>query len=170
MKKFLLSLLFLCFVFEPVLAGKKSKPERQDEEFLTMIMQASFISMPDTLLPYLNRRTRNYLIELSKIGGYSYVDNNFGDKSTLHILSPKHIQVFITDEVLCDMLIYKGGFLWITTMCSPECYSRATLYSAKWEKIEDVLPPNDSVFVRSKIVNDSLLWVHGPIEEDELGH
>ncbi len=169
MKRSLLYILLLCcLVCEPVFSANKQKRKDKDEALLVNFMQSAFVGMPDTLFPYISRRNRNYLIEMSKAGGHEYVDNSFGGRSTLYIISNKHIQVKISEEVSFDMLVYEGGYLWLTTICSPKCYSQGTLYTDNWETIRDILPPNDSVFVKAQIENDSLIWVTEPSDIDRL--
>ena len=160
MKRFFIYILLVFFAFGPLGAKKKEKFVEMDEGILSFAMHKMFIDMPDTLFPYLGHRSRAYLVEAAKNGMNEFVDNTFGGKSTLKIVSDKHLHIIVSEEVGFDMLVYQGGYLWVTTICSPACYSRATLYSIDWLQVKDILPPNDSVFVKADFKDDNLVWVN----------
>lgn len=117
-----------------------------------------FLTLPDTICPYLGVNEKKFLIEYSNQNLQVEVDNLFGGKSSIISKSDNHLVLQATEGVVIEILLDKDGFYCITTACAPICSSVVNRYIGNWMFIERVQPPKEALFMKASVEAGVIVW------------
>ena len=98
-------------------------------------------AIPDSLMPYIDRKHRTEILEFIRIGLKGDVDNLLGSKSTMDSLTSNFIQVRASEAMMMQIkrLPRQGSdsiLCVVRTWFGPVKSSRIQLYTENWKPIE----------------------------------
>lgn len=98
-------------------------------------------AIPDSLMPYVDRKHRTEMVEFIRIGLKGDVDNLLGSKSTMDSLTSNFIQVRASEAMMMQIkrLPRQGSdsiLCVVRTWFGPVKSSRIQLYTENWKPIE----------------------------------
>ena len=103
-------------------------------------MKQVFTEMPDSLLPVLSHSERMDCIDYLASGMKATVKNNFGEPTTLVMLTKDFVLVNISEVSNCECKLLVNGtdsvICMIKTYLKPVAESRLTFYNMKWKVLK----------------------------------
>ena len=98
-------------------------------------------AIPDSLMPYIDRKHRTEMVEFIRMGLKGDVDNLLGSKSTMDSLTSNFIQVRASEAMMMQIkrLPRQGSdsiLCVVRTWFGPVKSSRVQLYTENWKPIE----------------------------------
>ena len=100
-----------------------------------------FANMPDSLLPYLTRNNRLDCIDFIQNNMKAEVENLFGTKSELVVLTDDYLQLRLNSITTLEMKLLKSGgrdsvVCLSKTILSPEPFSELTFFDTRWNALK----------------------------------
>ncbi|MCD7938453.1 MAG: DUF3256 family protein [Tannerellaceae bacterium] len=129
---------------------------------MAQTINSSFISIPDSLLPHLEKEWRQDLIDLYTAGKTARLQNMIGGYSVLEQLSDDYLLLKTTERSSVEMkllpLVNKTHLICLVrTVAGPVEDSQVLFYTTDWEPLDatDLLTPvTKEWFVREDLVMD----------------
>lgn len=99
-----------------------------------------FVSMPDSLCPYLTSVNRADCVDFLESKMKAVVDNRFGLKSEMTDLSKDYVKMKLTASSDWQMKVLALNdstniICTITTVCGPACDSKVRFYTTQWKEL-----------------------------------
>lgn len=127
-----------------------------------------FANMPDSLLPYLTRNNRLDCIDFIQNNMKAEVENLFGTKSELVVLTDDYLQLRLNSITTLEMKLLKSGgrdsvVCLSKTILSPEPFSELTFFDTRWnamsvdfklDKIIDLIGRSDYIMHEARLSKD----------------
>lgn len=117
-----------------------------------------FLSMPDTLCPYLDMRQRVMLLEYANHNATDSVENIFGGKSIVLSKTDNCLELQVADGFTMTLLADSASFLLIQTACAPLCSSIVKRYVANWIYVEELKPEKQCMLPRAEVIDGRISW------------
>lgn len=122
-----------------------------------------FLSMPDSLCPYLDMKQRVVLLEYANQNLSDSVDNIYGGHSSVTAKTDNYLCIQVTDGISLELLTDSDSFCLIQTACAPICSSIVKRYFANWMFIGEVKPVGLSqaeraVFIKAEVSDGNIVW------------
>lgn len=97
-----------------------------------------WLTMPDSLLPYLSSSQRTELTDLAGMGVKPEVQNKLHDKTAIDTLTATYMRVRLSDAATLEMKMLPAGadslLCMVTTVSGPEKESDISFYDTSWQK------------------------------------
>lgn len=97
-----------------------------------------WLSMPDSLLPYLSSSQRTELTDLVSMGVKPEVQNKLHDKTSIDTLTASYMRVRLSDVSTLELKMLPAGsdslLCMVTTVSGPEKESDIAFYDTSWQK------------------------------------
>lgn len=128
MNKIRYIILFACLLMASTGVGAKS-------------MKDLLVSMPDSLLPYLNKSLRQEMPELQEMGVKAEVKNLLGENSVMDTLTANFLQIRMSKVATLQMkkLPVEGGdsiLCLVKTFAGPEKESQVLFFNQDWKALD----------------------------------
>ncbi len=121
-------------------------------------VQEAFLTMPDTLCPFLEKQQRYYLLTSAQEEKYDTVVNQFNGKSTLIQQTANTLRIHIADGIEYDLLTQHDTITFIQTACAPICSSIVKQYTADWQYIRTITLPLPGTFVEAQLQDGKIIY------------
>ncbi len=116
----------------------------------------AFISMPDTLCPFLEIQQRSFLANVSSLS--DTIPNRLNGETAVIERTEQMLRVFITEGVEYDLLLQNDTIIFIQTVCAPICSSVVKQYDSNWNYLNTVVPTIQGTFVEAKWQNGTIVY------------
>lgn len=105
-------------------------------------MREVWISMPDSILTYLNENMRRELVELTDMGVKAEIKNVFQEETVLDTITDNYIGVKLNNSVSMQMrMLTKDDstqvICMVRTFSAPETESVVRFYNTEWTALDD---------------------------------
>lgn len=117
-----------------------------------------FVSMPDSLCPYFDMRTRLLMVEYFNESVHDSVENVYDGKSCVINKTDKYIKVHVADGFTMELIADTTSFYLIQTACAPICSSIVKHYFDYWQYIGEIKPDEDGLFMQAIVVDNQINW------------
>ncbi|MBR1809166.1 MAG: DUF3256 family protein [Paludibacteraceae bacterium] len=117
-----------------------------------------FLSIPDTLCPYLDMKQRVMLLEYANHNTTDSVENIFGGKSIVLSKADNCLELQVADGFTMTILADSASFLLIQTACAPLCSSIVKRYVANWIYVEELKPDKQCMLPKAEVIDGRLSW------------
>ena len=117
-----------------------------------------FVSMPDSLCPYVDMKQRLLMMEYARQGMTDSVENIYGGKSRVTSVTDNYICAQVAEGFMLELLSDTAGFYLIQTSCAPICSSIVKRYIANWMFQQRIMPENNAAFMRATVVENRIVW------------
>lgn len=117
-----------------------------------------FLSMPDSLCPYLDMKQRVVMLEYANQGVTDSVENLFGGKSVVTYKSDECLQVQVAEGFGLTLFVDSTSFVLIQTACAPLCSSIVKRYVANWIFVEEIKPQKQTMLQKAEILDGRISW------------
>lgn len=149
--RLVVSLLLLCMMMTNLSAQKKARD--------------LFINMPDSLNPILTAVNRADLVDFLESDMKAVVDNKFGRKSEMTVLTDDYMHINVSAKSSWQMKALPMNdsiqvICTISTVCAPACDSYIRFYDTNWNELAS------EGFIGAKPAMED--FVKKPIDEEQL--
>lgn len=101
-----------------------------------------FVNMPDSLSPLLTAVNRADCIDFLESKMRAQVENRFGRKSEMTVLSPDYIRIQMSPQSIWQMKLLATSdttkiICTVSTACGPVCDSDVRFYTTDWKELPD---------------------------------
>lgn len=125
-----------------------------------------FLTMPDSICPYIGLTEKRYLLEYANEGIQLEVENLYGGYSKVIEKTNTYFSIEATKGFFITILSQDDGFYCILTACAPVCSSVVNRYIGNWIFLERVMPDKDAPFMRAQVQDGRLVWIDETPEEE----
>lgn len=98
--------------------------------------QQAFASIPDRLMPLLDKNTRLDMIDYFNSGSSKASKNAMAGKSRITAITPEHVMIELTGASTCEIAVLPAGndtlIAVINTVSTPAPDSKLRVYSSDW--------------------------------------
>ncbi len=130
----------------------------------------AFLTMPDTLCPFLDKVQRYYLLTAAAEGTLDTVQNRFNGESSIIELQPNVLRVHIAEGVEYDLLIQTDTITLIQTVCAPICASVVKQYDSLWQYLRTIHPSITGMLIEAELRGEDIVYKDNTpdlLDEDE---
>ncbi len=133
-----------------------------------LTVRDAFVSMPDTLCPFLDVQQRAYLLNVAPIG--DTIPNRFDGRSVLKERTEQNIGLQVAEGVEYTLFVQNDTITFIQTACAPICASVVKQYDGEWRYVQTVRPSIQGVFVEAMLQDSAIVYKDNTpelLDEDE---
>lgn len=133
-----------------------------------LTVRDAFVSMPDTLCPFLDVQQRVYLLNIALVG--DTIPNRFDGQSVLKERKEHTLCLEIADGVEYTIFVQNDTIMLIQTACAPICASVVKQYDGGWHYLRTVSPSTQGVFVEAVLTDGVVVYKDNTselLDEDE---
>lgn len=104
-------------------------------------MREMWLSMPDSIIPYLNRSMRTELVNLADVKAKDGINNLLKEKSVIDTLSERYLSVTVSGSSQVQMRLLPSAegdsiLCMVSTFKGPEPESEIRFYSFDWKELD----------------------------------
>ncbi len=132
-----------------------------------------FVSMPDSLCPYMDMKQRVLMLEYANQKMTDSVENIYGGKSVVTNLDENYISVSISEGFTIELLTDSEGYYLIQTACAPICSSIVKRYTGNWVFLQQTVPEKVAAFMKAEVREGKIVWADQTpllLDEEEKKH
>ncbi len=133
-----------------------------------LTVRDAFVSMPDTLCPFLDVQQRAYLLNVAPIG--DTIPNRFDGQTVLKERTERTVGLQVADGVEYTIFLQNDTITFIQTACAPVCASVVKQYDAAWHYLQTITPSIQGIFVEAMLQDGTIVYKDNTpelLDEDE---
>ena len=135
-----------------------------EKNILAGMVDVPFEVMPYLQYPQFSRMALRY--EVSNGLETDTVENYFGGRSYVKQFDrSQRLLIAVADGVDFDFHFVGDPVYLLRHYCAPLCSSSVSMYTTLWQKISDIVPPDNMLFPLAELIDGQVVWTEQ--KEDE---
>lgn len=133
----------------------------------------TFVSMPDSLCPFLTPQQRLTLVKYAEAQANDSVENLFGGYSSIRVSQENYLTCSVAEGVNYTLLLQADTIVFVQTVCAPLCASQVARYVANWIFIDHIRPASQVLFPLAEVKDGRIYWSDQTpllLDEEEKKH